>query len=269
MTVMKLSIVTINYNQGKYLERCISSVLEQKSQDIEYIVIDGGSTDSSAAIIEQYSSQLDYYVSEPDEGPPNALNKGLAQATGDIFGFINADDFFLPGSLKRIETEFQRTPGVDVIYGHGIQVDESGRTIRPLYSDRWNLRRYLLSGCTILQQATFIRMDAIRESGGFHEENSTCWDGELWVDLALHGARWRRIDACLAAFRTHDESISSQKHDTSVESEYQRDKRRIRSKVVERFDPPRWLHWLHMAEKRLADPQLTCRNFYAWLQKQL
>lgn len=205
----KISIVTISYNQADYLKDAIRSVLEQDYDNKEYIVIDGDSDDRSSEIISSYADEIDYWCSEPDDGPPQALNKGLAKATGDIFGFINSDDFLLPGALSSVAKRWvEASPRPDVVYGHGYRADEAGNLIRPIYSFEWDLERFLLGACSIVQQSTFSRLSLVKEIGGFSEENRRSWDGELWVELSKLGANWSRVDQHLSAFRLHEESIT-------------------------------------------------------------
>src|SRR4029077_1447448 len=114
----RVSIVTISFNQGKFLERAIRSVLEQDYEDIEYIVVDPGSTDRSREIIERYRSRISRVILDPDKGPADGLNKGFAVASGDIYGYINADDAYLPGAITKAIASFQARPQADVIYAH-------------------------------------------------------------------------------------------------------------------------------------------------------
>jgi glycosyltransferase involved in cell wall biosynthesis len=228
------SIVTISYNQGDYLERAITSILDQSYPNVEYILIDGDSDDHSREIIARYADQIDYWCSEPDQGPTHALNKGLEQATGDVFGFINADDYLLPDALRRIAPHFGEDDDIDVVYGHGHLVDADGDLLRPLYSLKWDLNGYLMDTVTILQQATFVRLEKMREVGGFAEDNQRCWDGELWVDLALHDATWKRIDEMLGAWRIHDESINGSDPELLDNglSRYEMEQRRLVQRVL-------------------------------------
>lgn len=205
---MKVSLVTISYNQAAFLQEAMASVLGQDYPDLEYVVVDGGSTDGSREVIEGYADQLAWWCAEPDVGPAAALNKGLAHCTGDVFGFLNADDLLLPGALEAVAGAFRAHPEADVISGHGVQIDAGGRPVRPLYSDRWSLRRYLHGRCILVQPATFARRAKVVEAGGFDEANRTSWDGTLWVDLDRVGARFRRINRPLAAFRVHADSIT-------------------------------------------------------------
>jgi len=190
----------------------MASVLSQDFSGLEYVVVDGGSTDGSREVIERYAEKLAWWCSEPDAGPAAALNKGLARCTGDVFGFLNADDLLLPGALEAVAEAFRTHPEADVVSGHGVQIDAEGRPVRSLYSDRWSLRRYLHGRCILVQPATFARRSKVVEAGGFDEANRTSWDGTLWVMLDQVGARFHRINRPLAAFRVHADSITGSGH---------------------------------------------------------
>ncbi len=207
---MKISLVTISYNQDRFLEQAIQSVLDQDHSDLEYIVVDPGSTDRSRDIIESFGDRIGSVILSPDNGPAQGLNHGFAHASGQVFGFLNADDLLLPGAIKDIAMAFQQNRGIDVVAGHGWIIDEFGNTVRKKHSQRFNAWRYLHRGAYLLQQATFFRADAFRKAGGFNESNRTCWDGELWLDMALAGCRFHILDRDLACFRVYQTSLSGQ-----------------------------------------------------------
>lgn len=205
---MKISIVTISYNQAGYLEETILSVLNQDYSKLEYIIIDGGSSDGSIDIIKKYESQLAFWVSQKDKGPADALNKGFAQATGDFFFYLNSDDQLLPSSISKVVKFISDNPGFDVYYGHGFMKNEKNHTTSKIYSDLWSLYGYRYGRVSIIQQATFISKQAYLRTKGFNLNNKTCWDGELLVDLALSGAKFKRYFSHVALFRIHDDSIT-------------------------------------------------------------
>jgi len=203
-----ISIVMPSFNQDRFLEQAIRSVLLQGYPQLEFIIIDGGSSDGSAATIARYESWLRHWRSEPDDGAADALNKGFRLATGEIFSFLNADDFYLPGCLERVATAFHAHASADVLSGHGYFATDSGELGVPLFSDRWSLNRFSHGACVLVQPATFFRRDAYERTRGFRYETSTCWDMELWADMALAGARFRSMDEFVAAFRLHTGSIT-------------------------------------------------------------
>lgn len=205
---MKVSIVTISYNQGKFLERAIRSVIEQDYEDIEYIVVDPGSTDGSREIIEKYRDRIDKIIFEPDDGPADGLNKGFNCATGEIFGYINADDEYLPRALRKVVSMFDGNQSVDVLCGAGYIVDQDNNILRKLYSNLFSVRRYVYGGVTIVQQSTFFKRNAFISVGGFNKGNRTCWDGELMLDFGLQRKSFKIVQDFWALFRIHDSSIS-------------------------------------------------------------
>lgn len=217
---MKFSIVTISYNQARFLEQAIRSVVEQDYHNIEYIVVDPGSKDGSVEIIDRYRDRIDKTIFESDEGPADGLNKGFFHATGDIFGFLNADDYLLPGALTKVASAFKNFSNKDVFSGNALVVDAEGQEINRFFSRRFSLTRYIYGASTLAQQSTFIRAAAFRRAGGFNVRNRVAWDGELWVDLALSGARFGRISAFLSAFRIYSDSISGSGKYKDIYSRY-------------------------------------------------
>lgn len=217
---MRISIVTISYNQARFLEQAICSVINQDYPDIEYIVVDPGSTDSSREIIEKYRDQIDKIIFEPDEGPADGLNKGFSNATGEIFGFINADDYLMPGAVNIIVQAFKSKLSKDVISGNTYIVDQNGTILRKFYSRKFTPLRAVYGAATLAQQSTFFRSMYFQKAGGFNKANQIAWDGELWIDLALVGAQFGRTDSFLGAFRIYSESISFSKHRSERYKEY-------------------------------------------------
>ncbi len=195
-------------NQGTFLEEAIRSVLLQSYPSLELIVVDGGSTDDSVETIRTYAPWLAHWISEGDEGPADALNKGFMHATGDILGFLNADDFLLPGCLARVAGEFLSRPGADVVSGHGFMAKASSELGTRIFSDRWDFTRFTYGACILVQAATFFRRAAFQRVEGFDAKNRTAWDAQLWADMALAGATFHSIDEPLAVHRIHAASIS-------------------------------------------------------------
>jgi glycosyltransferase involved in cell wall biosynthesis len=235
---MKISLVTISFNQAPYLEQALRSVLDQDYPNLEYIVVDPGSTDGSREIIERYRDRIAQVIFEPDKGPADGLNKGFAAASGTIFGYLNSDDLLLPGVLSRVAHAFREYPESDLIYGHGYWIDRAGRVLRRFRSDRFNLRRSAYGNSIIMQQATFWRGEAFWAAGGFNHDNRLSWDGEFWIDLALAGKRFRRMDEYWACFRAHEESITHNFHTGRVDTPFGREQRRLLEKALRRPHEP-------------------------------
>lgn len=205
---MKVSIVTLSFNQAAFLERAIRSVLDQDWPDIEFIVVDPGSTDGSRDIIARYADRIAHTILEPDRGPADGLNKGFAAATGEMLGYLNADDTLLPGALRAAAEELMRHPEVDVVVGHGYIVDAAGRTLRRFRSAPFALWRFAFGASVVMQQSTFFRRRAFVAAGGFNTANRTSWDAELMLRMGLAGCRFRLVDGWWSTFTIHDDSIS-------------------------------------------------------------
>jgi glycosyltransferase involved in cell wall biosynthesis len=229
----RFSVVTLSFNQAAFLERALDSVLAQSGVDLEYIVIDPGSTDGSREILDRYRHRIAHLVFEPDTGPGDGLNKGLRHATGEFFAYLNADDELAPGALAEAVTALRRWPSVDVVYGLGAIIDAQGRRMRTVAPPKFfSAQLYALGGAYIVQQASFMRTEALRQAGGFNPDNRTCWDGEAFVEMSLAGSRFRRIWKELGLFRIHDASITGSGR---LNTRYLEDQRRIFERVTERL----------------------------------
>ncbi len=178
-----VSIVTPSFNQVKYIEQTLLSVLNQDYPNIEYIVIDGGSTDGSQEIIKRYADRLAYWVSEPDRGHPDAVNKGFRQAKGEILAFLNSDDLYMAGAVQEAVEALAAHPEAGMVYADGLMVDAHGRLLDP--------HRYrtldvldLLCNEVLLQPTVFMRREALEETGGLEEEYPLVFDHVLWVRIA-------------------------------------------------------------------------------------
>ena len=125
----KISIVSPSFNKREFIERCILSVLNQNYPNLEYIIIDGGSTDGSVEIIKKYEKYLTFWVSEPNNGQVNAINKGLHKTTGEITAWLNSDDFYYPGVFVKAAKEFLKNPNIDLLYGDSVLVSEKGKAL--------------------------------------------------------------------------------------------------------------------------------------------
>ena len=251
----RVSIVTISFNQAKFLERAIRSVVEQDYPDIEYIVVDPGSTDGSRDIIERYRSRITKVILEPDNGPSDGLNKGFAAATGEILGYINADDAYLPGAIGKAVAAFEARPRADVIYGHSYIIDGDGNVVRRSRSVPFDLRLYAYGGVIVMQQSTFFRSRAFAKAGGFNESNRISWDGELLVDLARTGSQFALIDEYWSAFALYPGSISSSVKRNQL---YKSNQARLFQAITQReFDQTsKILFSLARIEKWLRNPRI-------------
>ena len=261
---MRISIVTLSYNQGAFLREAIDSVLQQGHPDLEYIVVDPGSKDGSRELIESYGDAISHRVFEPDRGAADGLNKGFARATGEVFAFLNADDFLLPGALRRIHEFFQSHPQCDLAMGNGYIVDVHGRNLRHVTASGFTVRRYLHAGSRWLQQSTFFRRDAFLRSPGFNPENHTCWDGELFVFMVQMGAVIGYIGADLAGFRIHSTSFTgSGRGRVACKEDFKRIFRQIRGRDWRGTDE--LLRFLYRSEGLLLRGGLWSK-LSAWLK---
>jgi glycosyltransferase involved in cell wall biosynthesis len=183
---MLVSIVTPSLNQAQFLEETIQSVFAQDYPDIEYIIIDGQSNDGSVDIIKKYEDRLAYWVSEKDKSHADALNKGFAKATGEIFAWINSDDTYLPGAVSGAVRYMQEHPDVGMVYGDANYIDKNSR-VRGLFPARQTSYARMLRGFVhIPQQATFFRADLWRKVGGLDPDMFFSFDYDLWVRFAKH-----------------------------------------------------------------------------------
>lgn len=205
---MKISIVTISYNQAQFLEQAILSVLNQDYSDIEYIVVDPGSADGSREIIRKYADRIDHIIFEPDRGPADGLNKGFALADGEIFCFLNSDDVLMPGVFTQVAQYFKNHPTGDVVSGHSWIIDADGYTRRRFYSDRFSLTMAAYGASILSQASTFFRAEAFRRGGGFNIENRLSWDGEMFIDMARAGMKFSLVPEFWSCFRVYGESIT-------------------------------------------------------------
>lgn len=208
---LRFSIVTPSYQQAAFLERTLESVAAQGWPDVEHIVVDGGSTDGSAEILERWSSRLHWWVSEPDNGQSHAINKGLAHATGDIVAYINSDDFYLPGAFAAAAAVFERDPSarwvagacryefpdgsLHTVWRPTLPVGPRGLWVR----DTWY----------VPQTSSFWRRDVFEQLGVFRDDLHFTMDVEFGLRLALAGVLPRLVDAELAVRWEHDAAKSA------------------------------------------------------------
>ncbi len=213
---MKISIVTANYNGERFIEQTLKSVISQRDDgvELEYIVIDGKSTDRSMEIINKYKAQIDRIICEKDSGAFDAINKGLALATGDVLGWLNADDLYEPGALKRVLEVMAGNPDCSLCFGHCPIMDEQGVEIRQgitrfkeffyKYSSRFTIQ------CInyISQPAMLFRRSAFEKAGGLRQDFTCAWDYDLIIKLFRQGRAVMVGNPPLAYFRWHPSSLS-------------------------------------------------------------
>lgn len=201
----KITVVTPSLNQGRYLEATLRSVLLQGYPNLEYIVMDGGSSDNSVEILERYRPHLAYWQSKPDAGQADAIASGLARATGEICGYLNSDDILLPGALRHLARMFLRRPSVGVVYGNRLVIDEQGgvigRHVWPYLLSRYHWAR----GQPLAQECCFWRKEVYSRVGGIDRSKFFIMDYDLFYRM-WKATRFRKTRAYLGALRVHGES---------------------------------------------------------------
>jgi glycosyltransferase involved in cell wall biosynthesis len=196
-----ISIVTPSLNQGRFIERTLLSVLDQGIPDLELLVFDGASHDETLDVLRAYSSRCTW-VSEPDAGQASAINKGLAVARGDIIGWLNSDDVYRPGALKRVIDFFETNPQVDLVYGNADFIAEDDSLIEPYYTEPWDPSR-LRDVCFVCQPAAFFRRTVVERFGLLNEQLHYCMDYEYWLRMSVAGVNVGYIQECLAGSRLY------------------------------------------------------------------
>jgi glycosyltransferase involved in cell wall biosynthesis len=221
-TAPRITVVTPSFNQARYLEATLRSVIDQNYPNLEYIVIDGGSTDGSVDILRNYSSRLAYWVSEPDAGQTDAINKGMAHATGELRAYLNSDDIYLPGALARVALAFREHPEADLFHGDCRIIDERGQFIgrrRPRITrfdevvDVWNV---WWKERNFVQPEVFWTKRIADRIGPFQVDLFMVMDFEYWTRVLGAGGRVAAIAEELAAFRLTSTQKSNQ-HERSAQ----------------------------------------------------
>ncbi|MEM9983927.1 MAG: glycosyltransferase family 2 protein [Bacteroidota bacterium] len=179
---MKISIITVTYNAARYLRTCVESVLDQNYPDLEYIVIDGASTDGTQEILAAYADRIDHFISEPDQGLYHAMNKGIAMATGEVIGLLNADDFYAyPEVISEVMGRFA-DPGVQTVFGDLIYVDEEDiKKVVRYFPGKGFHHGQMKRGLMPPHPTFFVRQELYNRCGGFDTQFDICADFDLMV----------------------------------------------------------------------------------------
>ncbi|GAB4043917.1 glycosyltransferase family 2 protein [Spirosoma litoris] len=203
MEYLKISIITPSYNQGQYLERTIQSVLNQNYPNLEYLIIDGGSSDNSVDIIKKYSKHISYWVSEKDKGQSDAINKGLSLVTGEIIGWINSDDVLIAGSLAYINNYFQTNRNVELLNGSVIEIDKEDKCLKIIYGifSKWFTSH---GSYNILQPSMVWRKSVLKKIGLLNNDYHACMDLEFLIRAYENNISIRQTTASIGAIRIYD-----------------------------------------------------------------
>ncbi|HPA05912.1 MAG TPA: glycosyltransferase family 2 protein [Candidatus Hydrogenedentes bacterium] len=245
---MKISILTPNFNGAQWLARCMDSVLSQElapDDELEYIVVDGGSTDGSLAIAEARRDRLAALISEKDKGPADALNKGFRLATGDLVGWLNADDVYRPGALAAAMATAKAHPAAALFFGKCRIVDEDGKEIRGFPTFVKNACfpiscRFLIQCINYVSQpASWFRRSALAAAGGLRTDFKAAFDYDLTLRLWRQGGGVQIPGGPWADFQWHPGSISGTRYEQQFEEEW-----RAAAEDTGKGSPQAVLHWL-------------------------
>jgi glycosyltransferase involved in cell wall biosynthesis len=179
-----VSIITPSFNKGPYIEETIQSIRNQTYKNIEHIVTDAGSTDETLSILEKYNNDLKW-ISEPDRGQSDAINKGWRMAKGEIIAYLNADDTYLPDAVASAVAFFESHPDIHMVYGDGIITDESGNDPRTIQSGEFSLKKLVFSQNTLFQPSVFLRKEVFDTIGGVDVDLHLAMDLDYWLRIAL------------------------------------------------------------------------------------
>lgn len=204
-----VSIITVVFNGEKYIDDTINSIINQEYENIEYIIIDGGSTDNTINIIRKYDRHISIFLSEQDRGMYDAINKGLRLATGKIVGYLNADDQYLPFTIKEVVKTFKNKPYLDYLYGNCIYIDNKKRKLYEYNSIPYvKLLVKNMKEISWAQPSCFWKKDVHEKIGYFNEDLKYCGDYDFFVRLKCGNFNGLRINIPLSLFMLHDDALS-------------------------------------------------------------
>ncbi len=243
----KLTVVTPSYNQAAYLERTILSVLNQGYPNLEYFIMDGGSTDGSVSIIQKYEPYLAGWVSEKDRGQTDAINKGFRRATGDYVSFQNSDDVFAPGALLRVADAWRQHPDTDVFFGDMYITDEADVIVEELRAPTFCAECQIYEGMQVFNQSLFIRRDCLNRFGLLDESLRFVIDYEIVTRLGVEpGTNFRHVDGFWGGFRKQPDAKTSTLAATVGLIEHQRVRERYQSRLQSAWGAGVWLPYCRL-----------------------
>ncbi|MCX7953787.1 MAG: glycosyltransferase [Bacteroidales bacterium] len=223
----KISVVTVNYNKGNLIEETICSVVNQKYPNLEYIIIDGGSTDNSLKIIEKYKNHFSYFVTEPDKGATDALIKGFKKATGEILAWLNSDDTYMPYTLTFVAEQYLKHK-FDFLYGDCLITDVNNNPIKRAKSYYTNYKAQALGIVPLYQPSCFWSSTIFQKIGGLNPSFFVTMDGELFYRILKYSKKTIRVNKVLSTFRIHQ----NQSNVWAPPGRYQLERR-----IISEFEP--------------------------------
>jgi glycosyltransferase involved in cell wall biosynthesis len=217
----RVAIVTPSYNTGRYIGPCVKSVLDQDYPNVDYLVMDGGSTDNTVDVLKSFGPRL-RWVSQKDKGQSDAIVRGFQQTTGDILGWLNSDDTFAPGALRAVAQFFTDHPDIDVLYGDADYTDTQDNFIaRCVHIEPYSKHRLFHYSDFLVQPATFFRRSIYDKVGGVDVSIHWAMDYDLWLRMAAAGAKFAYLPRKLAHFRwLHDNKTATGSHKRLDEIEH-------------------------------------------------
>jgi len=246
MNWSKISVVVPSFNQAKFIEETLRSVIEQNYPNLELIVIDGGSTDGSVAVIKKYEKYITYWVSEPDGGQTKGLIKGFYHATGNIQCWLNSDDLLEKGALASVAHYFQSHPNIDAVFGNTLWIDEAGQPLREQREIPFNRFIWMYTYNYIPGMSMFWRKDIYDKVGGLNPEFDLSMDADLWIRFAEVG-RIAHVRETWSQMRFYPEQKNRRLRDRSDAEDI-----RIRARYWGTTQPP-----LYAVKKAIAQSWRT------------
>lgn len=225
----RISVVIPTLNAVTFIETAIRSVLGQGYDGLELVVADGGSTDGTLEVLARYRKSIDCLIVREDAGPGHAFNRAVEECNGDVVVALNADDLLLSGALRTIANVMFTQTDIALLQGRAIMIDGQGAPVGLAIPDPFHLERYAYGATRIVHPGSAVRRQWFNRVGGFNTSNRTCWDGELFVDIATAGGRIDSRKDWLACYRVHPSAISSSDGFMRL---YMSDRRRIARSIV-------------------------------------